>query len=69
MGALIVDYNGARVGVGSGFTDAERKKIWNNPDAYINRLIEIDTFGESTNALGEKSLNCPIYKRFVGEEE
>jgi DNA ligase-1 len=69
MGALVVDYNGVRLGVGSGFTDAERKKIWNNKDAYIGRNIEIDTFGESTNVLGEKSLNCPIFKRFVGEEE
>lgn len=69
MGALIVDYNGVRLGVGSGFTDAERKRIWNNPSDYIGKNIEIDTFGESTNALGEKSLNCPIFKRFVGMEE
>lgn len=69
MGALIVDYNGNKLGVGSGFNDAQRKDIWDNPEKYIGRSIEIDTFGESTNALGEKSLNCPIFKRFVGEEE
>lgn len=69
MGALVVDYNGNKLGVGSGFNDAQRKDIWDNPEKYIGRSIEIDTFGESTNALGEKSLNCPIFKRFVGEEE
>ena len=69
MGALVVDYNGNKLGVGSGFTDAQRKDIWDNPEKYLGRSIEIDTFGESTNALGEKSLNCPIFKRFVGEEE
>lgn len=69
MGALIVDYNGTRLGVGSGFTDADRRLIWLDPDKYIGQYIEIDTFGESTNALGEKSLNCPIYKRFVGKDD
>lgn len=69
MGALVVDYNGNKLGVGSGFTDAQRQAIWDNPDKYLGRSIEIDTFGESANALGEKSLNCPIFKRFVGEEE
>lgn len=69
LGALIVDYNGTRLGVGSGFTDQQRHAIWDNPDAYIGKSIEIDTFGESTNMLGEKSLNCPIFKRFVGTEE
>lgn len=69
LGALIVDYNGARLGVGSGFTDSDRILIWLNPDKFIGKYIEIDTFGESTNALGEKSLNCPIFKRFVDTEE
>lgn len=69
LGALIVDYKGNKLGVGSGFTDAQRQHIWNNCDNYIGRSVEIETFGESKNALGEVSLNCPIFKRFVGEEE
>lgn len=69
MGALVVTYKGNKLGVGSGFNDAQRMEIWNNPEKYIGRKIEIDTFGESTNALGETSLNCPIFKRFVGEVE
>lgn len=69
MGALVVEYKGNKLGVGSGFTDAQRKQIWWNWDNYKGRQIEIETFGESKNALGEVSLNCPIFKRFVGEVE
>lgn len=69
MGALVVQYKGSLVGVGSGFTDDQRQAIWNEPDKYIGRKVEIETFGESTNAQGYVSLNCPIFKRFVGEVE
>lgn len=69
LGALVVEYKGNKLGVGSGFTDAQRQYIWDNYSAYIGQQVEIETFGESTNALGEVSLNCPIFKRFVGEEE
>lgn len=66
LGALIVDYNGSKVHVGSGFTDFERDTIWANPEKYIGQHVEIDSFGESTNMMGMTSLNCPIYKRFAG---
>ena len=69
MGAIVVAYKGNAVGVGSGFTDAQRTEIWENADAYIGRKVEIETFGESVNAQGFVSLNCPIFKRFVGEVE
>ena len=65
LGAVAVEYKGNLVGVGSGFTDAQRMHIWKNQDLYKGKLIEIDTFGESTNALGQKSLNCPIFKRII----
>ena len=69
LGALVVEYKGNKLGVGSGFTDQQREYIWNNYSAYIGAQVEIETFGESKNAIGEVSLNCPIFKRFVGEEE
>lgn len=74
MGALVVEYINKRgevsyLGVGSGFTDEQRRSIWAYPDHYIGRRVEIETFGESTNAQGITSLNCPIFKRFVGEVE
>lgn len=69
LGALVVQYKNSYVGVGSGFTDDQRAAIWSNPKRYIGRRVEVETFGESTNANGIVSLNCPIFKRFVGEEE
>ena len=74
LGALVVLYTNKRgqqgyLGVGSGFTDDQRQEIWNNPAKYIGRKVEIECFGESTNANGLTSLNCPIFKRFVGDVE
>lgn len=69
LGAIVVEYKGNRVGVGSGFTDHQRKIIWNNPQKFIGRKVEVESFGESTNMQGNVSLNCPIFKRFVGEVE
>jgi len=69
LGAIVVNYKGSFVGVGSGFTDDQRRYIWDNPDMFIGRKVEVETFGESKNAQGMISLNCPIFKRFVGEVE
>jgi DNA ligase-1 len=68
LGALVVDYLGNRVGVGSGLDDAMRKKWWVNPELIIGKTIEIDCFGESKNQQGGTSLNCPIFKRVVGHD-
>jgi DNA ligase-1 len=62
MGALVVDYKGYRVGVGSGFSDEERQRFWDNPEEIIGKTIEVDTFGESKDQLGNISLNCPIFR-------
>lgn len=72
LGAIVVMYtdkdgNSSYLGVGSGFTDEQRQEIWNNPGKYVGRFAEIECFGESINAAGTKSLNCPIFKRFVGD--
>ena len=40
-GTLVVDFNGVEVGVGSGMDDELRQEIWNNPNDYIGRLIEV----------------------------
>lgn len=74
MGSIVCIYTDADgvqsyVGVGSGFTDDQRRDIWNNPRKYIGLKAEIESFGESVNAQGYKSINCPIFKRFVGEVE
>ena len=63
LGALIVDYKGNRVGVGSGFTDYDREYIWNNQSEYLNKIIEVQYFEQSTNQDGGISLRFPVYKK------
>jgi DNA ligase-1 len=67
LGSLVVDYKGVKVGVGSGFDDALRQRIWTEPEKFIGRKVEVETFGESTNSAGTRSLNCPIFVRFADE--
>lgn len=57
------------VGVGSGFADYERQVYWQHPYNIVGHTVELDSFGESVNADGGKSLNCPIFKRIKGHED
>lgn len=41
LGALVVDYKGNTVNVGSGFSDEQRKEFWENKDDIIGRVIEV----------------------------
>lgn len=66
-GALVVEYKGNRVGVSGRMSDVQRQQWWDKPSTIIGKSIEIDYFGESTNKQGGVSLNCPIFKRVVGE--
>lgn len=49
LGKVIVLYKGSPLKVGSGFSDAEREKIWLNQDKYLGRICEVSYFEESTN--------------------
>lgn len=62
IGALVVDYKGYKVGVGSGLSDEERQSFFEDPSLIVGKTIEIDTFGESKDHLGNISLNCPIFR-------
>ncbi|AYP68642.1 DNA ligase [Exiguobacterium phage vB_EalM-132] len=69
LGALIVDYKGKAVNVGSGYTLSERNKIWATKEDVINRTIEVQYFEESTDSkTGEKSLRFPVFKGFRGDK-
>lgn len=69
LGALIVDYKGNSVGVGSGLSNEERIWIWNNQDEMLGKIIEIDCAGQSTNKSGGVSLNCPIFRGIRYDKE
>jgi DNA ligase-1 len=75
LGAIWVEYT--RPGdpmkyafkVGSGFPDYLRMEYWQHPEKIMWHKVEIESFGESRNAQGVYALNCPIFKRIVGEVE
>ena len=69
LGAFVVEYKGNKVGVSGRIPMTLRSKVWKDKGSYVGQNIEIDYFGESTNQFGTLSINCPIFKRFVGDEE
>lgn len=64
LGRLNVDYKGFVVGVGSGFSDDDRKYIWENQDRLLNSICEVQYFEESKNQNGGISLRFPVFKGF-----
>ena len=74
LGGIYIEYKATdgkvyKVGCGSGFPDYLRHSYWDHPEYIVGKTVEIESFGESRNAQGEYSLNCPIFKRIVGEKE
>lgn len=74
LGAVTVQFTGKdgkdyQFNVGSGFTQPERDYYWDSPSAIIGKKIEVEHFGESLNKNGTRALNCPIFKRIVGDVE
>ena len=71
LGALVVKYKDNTVNVGSGYTDTERKKIWQNRENIIGRVIEVK-FKETTidKKTGLESLQFPVFcgVREIGKE-
>lgn len=62
LGAVVVDYNGVNVCVGSGFTDEERAYIWENRDALPGSLVEIKYKEISQDkSTGDSSLQFPVF--------
>ena len=64
LGAFVCEYKGGEVRVGSGLTDDLRKEIWQNPEKYINAIIEVSFFEETKDSTGKLSLRFPTFKDF-----
>lgn len=65
MGALVVDYKGNELRVGSGFDDATRDAVWENPDNYIGKIVEVKFKEKSCDKkTGLESLQFPTFVRF-----
>lgn len=62
LGAIIVDYKGFNVKVGSGFTDQDRDYFWTNQKELLGRVITVQYFEETTNKKDNSlSLRFPVY--------
>lgn len=59
MGALVVDYKGVKVNVGSGYSDELREYFWNDKENLIGKIVEVK-FQEVTP---DGSLRFPVYVR------
>lgn len=69
-GALIVDYGGNEVGVGTGLTDEQRRFFWEFKDTYIGVLIEVKykeiSYDKKT---GAESLQFPVFVRLRHDKD
>lgn len=61
LGALIVDYKGNQVKVGTGFSDSIRKEIWEDRDNWLGKIITVRYFEETPEKNGKVSLRFPVY--------
>ena len=64
-GAVMVDFEGVKVRVGSGFSDEERSQVWADPDNFIGRMIEV-RYQEVTP---DGSLRFPTFVCFRNDRE
>ena len=67
LGAVLVDYKGSTVGVGSGFTKEQRDFFWQNRDSLLGRVITVQYFEETTDAKGVPSLRFPVFRELREE--
>lgn len=62
LGAIVVDFKGNPVHVGSGFSDELRKSIWSNPYSIIGKIIEVKYKEVTKNKdTGAESLQFPVF--------
>lgn len=62
LGALVVDYKGNPVNVGSGYSDELRSQLWNMRDDLIGKIIEVKYKEESMDKTTKlPSLQFPIF--------
>ena len=61
LGALIVDFKGNQVGVGTGLSDEDRKFIWENRYSLLGRVVELRYFEITKDKNGIESLRFPAF--------
>lgn len=62
LGALVCDYKGFPVNVGTGFSDEDRKRIWKNPEDVVNKIVTVKYKEETKNKDGGISIQFPVFE-------
>lgn len=62
LGALVCNYKGFPVNVGSGFSDEARKRIWQQPEEVIDKIITVKYKEETKNKDGGISIQFPVFE-------
>ena len=65
---VIVEHKGNRVGVGSGFSIAQRRDFYKNTTKILNKIVTVTYFEESQNQNGNWSLRFPVLKCIHGDK-
>lgn len=63
LSAVVIEYKGNVVKVGSGFSVEERRKIYDDPGSIIGKEITVQYFEESKNKNGGVSMRFPTVKK------
>ncbi len=61
LGAIVCDYKGNELRVGSGFTDEQRDYYWNNPNEIVGKTVTVKYKEETKNKSGGQSLQFPVW--------
>lgn len=62
LGALVCDYKGNKINVGTGFSDSKREQFWLNPGEVVGRIVTIKYKEETKNKNGGLSLQFPVFE-------
>lgn len=62
LGALVCDYKGNKVNVGTGFSDKDRKQIWQHSEDIIGKIISVKYKEETKNKDGGISIQFPVFE-------
>jgi DNA ligase-1 len=62
LSKVIIEHKGYEVGVGSGFSQEERRRYYAHPEDIIGKQITVQYFEETKNQKGELSLRFPTVK-------
>lgn len=62
LGALVCDYKGFHVNIGSGFSDDNRKYFWQHPEDVVGKIISVKYKEETKNKDGGISIQFPVFE-------